>query len=379
MLKPDYNNNIVNLMASIAQTMGSLSTPYQPLEWLPAEALGGGPLVLLIIDGLGDDYLGGHPDSFLLRHRKGRLSAVFPSTTSTAITSFFTAVAPQQHAITGWYTWFRELGCVTTVLPFHPRSGTSFDNSAITPDRLIGHGSLFDELTGENHVINPDYIVDSAYSLAISGKAQRHGYGSLEEMAALVQQLAVDGNRKLIIAYWSQLDGLAHIHGMDSAVIANHFAELDNTIEALSTTLKQSDARLLVTADHGLVDTDAEHTIQLEHHPELAACLALPLCGEPRTAFCYLRPGKEKTFEDYVSNELGHACQAVCSEHLIDMGYFGLGDPHPQLKYRVGDYALLMKENYVIKDRLLAEKPFTQTGVHGGLSSEELYVPLITC
>jgi hypothetical protein len=38
---------------------------------------------------------------------------------------------------------------------------------------------------------------------------------------------------------------------------------------------------------------------------------------------------------------------------------------------------LLMRDNYVIKDYLLGEHPFTQVGVHGGLSADELDVPLI--
>ena len=36
-----------------------------------------------------------------------------------------------------------------------------------------------------------------------------------------------------------------------------------------------------------------------------------------------------------------------------------------------------MKGNYVIKDWLFAEHRHTQIGVHGGLSEQELYVPLI--
>jgi hypothetical protein len=43
----------------------------------------------------------------------------------------------------------------------------------------------------------------------------------------------------------------------------------------------------------------------------------------------------------------------------------------------VGEDVLVMKENYIIKDRLLTEKAFQQCGVHGGLSAQELYVPLI--
>ena len=42
----------------------------------------------------------------------------------------------------------------------------------------------------------------------------------------------------------------------------------------------------------------------------------------------------------------------------------------------MGDYTLLMREHYVIRDRLPGEKTYTQVGVHGGLSAAELNVPL---
>ena len=62
---------------------------------------------------------------------------------------------------------------------------------------------------------------------------------------------------------------------------------------------------------------------------------------------------------------------------LIEDGWFGLGEPSPRLRERVGDYVLLMKGRWVIKDRLPGEPAFRQIGVHGGVSEAELHVPLI--
>lgn len=65
------------------------------------------------------------------------------------------------------------------------------------------------------------------------------------------------------------------------------------------------------------------------------------------------------------------------SGKLIEEGYFGLGPAHPELGTRVGDYTLLMKERYTLKDWLPGERREVQVGAHGGLSDEELYVPLV--
>ncbi len=64
------------------------------------------------------------------------------------------------------------------------------------------------------------------------------------------------------------------------------------------------------------------------------------------------------------------------SEALIEAGWFGLGEPSPQLRRRIGDYVLIARDNYVIYDRLDHEAPWSLIGVHGGLSAAEMWVPL---
>ncbi len=375
--QPNHRHSILNLLTGIRQRF----TPSIPATPYPALSLPGNPdntLLLLVIDGLGDDYLSQHPDSFLARHRIDTLSTVFPSTTASAMTSYLTGAAPQQHAITGWFTWFREIGCVTTVLPFTPRfHGPSLTESGISPQRFIGQGPLFDTLSVPSHIVYPDDIVDSDYTRTTSGKALRHGYETLAEMFATLHRLAQQPGPRFLFAYWSQLDALAHRHGIGSSEVAEHFTQFDSACNDTFPQLAAKGLDILVCADHGLIDTDPAHVITLEKHPELQAMLTLPLCGEPRTAFCYVRAHRREAFEAYVREHLDHACECHSSEQLIEAGYFGLGAPHPELHSRCGDYTLLMKQNYVIKDRLVTEKPFHQIGIHGGLSRSEMQVPLI--
>jgi hypothetical protein len=110
----------------------------------------------------------------------------------------------------------------------------------------------------------------------------------------------------------------------------------------------------------------------------LAATLALPLCGEPRAAYAYLRPGAEADFDAYVAERLGDVCAALPSEELLDGGWFGLGPEHPQLRRRIGDRVVLPAPGWVIKDQLPGEEPFNQMGVHGGASPAERRVPIIS-
>ena len=182
---------------------------------------------------------------------------------------------------------------------------------------------------------------------------------------------------KYIYAYWPEFDSVCHTHGAGSAQAAAHFAELDSGFAALMKSLAGTDTLLLVCADHGLIDTTPAHTVELASHPRLAETLTLPLCGEPRVAYCYVRPARVEQFKDYVTQELSNYCWMMPAEQAIAENMFGTGTAHPSLYDRIGDYVLLMKENYVINDLLRSEKPFSQIGVHGGLTADELYVPLV--
>ena len=122
-MRPDYEGgSIVNLMASIEAAFGRRAS-YPELRDLASDEIAGARnLCLLVIDGLGWRYLaralGG---GALRRHARAAITSTFPTTTATAITTFMTGLAPQQHGLTGWHMYFRELGTVLAVLPFRPR------------------------------------------------------------------------------------------------------------------------------------------------------------------------------------------------------------------------------------------------------------------
>lgn len=379
MLKPRYEDtSILNLMASIATGLGADDTPYPSLSAISSDELSGRPVLLLIIDGLGDRYLSQFPQSNLYRYRRMALTTVFPSATASAITSLYTGLGPQQHGITGWFTYLRELGSVATILPFRPRGGgKKYSQIGIHPRDLTGVPALSDQLSVPCQVASPSYIAHSDYSRYTAGRARRHGFEDLNELFEYLYRLGSSGKPLLVFGYWPSLDSLAHEHGIGSSQVCGHFEVLDQAFGDLVDRLQGSGALLLATADHGLIDLTETSIVRLEDHPALQDTLVLPLCGEPRTAFCYVRQGQETPFRAYIEKELAEQCIAVPTAELIESYYFGLGRRHPHLPERAGDWTLLMRGNYVMRDRLLSETDPQMIGVHGGLSEEEMWVPLI--
>lgn len=376
---PDYcGGGIVNLMSSITTALGG-NCAYAPLAALPADALAGARhLVLLVVDGLGHDFLLGH-DGALRQHLRGQMTSVFPSTTASAIPTFLTGLAPQQHGLTGWHMYFREVGAIVAPLPFRVRTGRhALSEAGVTPAELFGLSPLVDRLPRPCHVVSPRRIIHSDFNVAFSGQAKRHGYDSLEEMAAQIGGLLRSaGPPGYVHAYWPQHDSLAHEHGVHSAAVADAFATLDAAFAQLVEVARDNNSLVIVTADHGFIDTSAADTIDLDDHPRLRETLLLPLCGEPRAAYAYVRAGSEAPFEDYVRARLQDRVQLFRSEDIVRQGWLGPGAAHPGLADRLGDYVLIPRGRSILRDWLRGEERHTHIGVHGGLSAAEMTVPLV--
>jgi len=379
---PDYQgHSIVNLMSSLGQALGAKVNDYPLLVDLPPEQLRDSRnIILLVIDGLGYKYLlNSDQDGCLHRHLHAQITSVFPSTTATAITTFMTGQAPQQHGLTGWHTYLKELGCVTAVLPLRPRvAAGGFNSNTFDVHQLYGHTPFFDLIERPSYVVAPEWIIHSEYNVAHSGSALLHGYNSLNQCFQNIDMIIkASARNKYIYAYWPDFDRYSHESGCNSPRVDRHFAELDEAFARLLDKLAGTNTSVIVTADHGFIDTETSRVIHLADHPVIQDALVLPLCGEPRAAYCYVHPHKVQQFTDYVINELADHVDLKTADQLVEEGWFGCGTSHPRLIERIGHYVLIMKDNYVVKDRLVGEPPFVHVGVHGGISAEEMYVPLI--
>jgi predicted AlkP superfamily pyrophosphatase or phosphodiesterase len=380
---PDYGGgSILNLVASITTALGAPEGPYPGLRRPDLlELLGSRDrVVLIVVDGLGHRHLThGYPGSSLGQYLRGSLTSVFPSTTATAITAFMTGLAPAQHGITGWHMYIPEVDAIGAVLPLRTRSpDRPLTALGLDPERFYDQRSLFDRLPVRSFVVSPERIVDSEFNRHHSGSAGRRGYGSLEQLfASILSCLRASGEARYVYAYYADFDSVAHQHGVNSGKADRVMRRFDTAFSAFLTQAAGLNATVIVTADHGFIDSPPERLIELDDHPDLQATLRLPLCGERRAAYCYVRPGMARDFEDYVRDALAEQVHLFASETLVAQGWFGPGTPHPRLTQRIGDYTLIMKEDWTIKDWLQGEERHRQVGVHGGLSADEMVVPLV--
>lgn len=379
MYLPDYKGgSIVNLMSSIGNALGA-EMPYENLKLLsPEELKGSKNIVLMVIDGLGFEYLLQKQGSFLKENIRGKITSVFPPTTAAAISTFQTGLAPQQHGFTAWFMFLKEIGILSQILRFKARMGGEiFSENGVNINDIFGQESFTKKIKAKSVVIQIDKVAHSDFSKACSKKAKIEPYKDLNGFFKKIKKAVKSHGKKYIYSYWPGIDTLSHKFGVGSKKHEKHFKELDKKIKKLVKAIKNTNTTLIITADHGLLNTPPEKRIWLKDHPKFVECLTMPKSGEGRLGYFYVHPSKTKDFEEYVKSHFEKYCTLYKSEELIKINAFGLGKQNEKLFDRVGDYILVMKDNYVMADTILGEDENKHIGHHGGVSKEEMFVPLI--
>ena len=206
----------------------------RPLRALPEDRLAGARRVaLIVIDGLGAELLAYlDQGQRLAPYRAATITSVFPPTTASAVTTFMSGLAPQQHGLTGWFMHFRRLGAVTAVLPFVPRyARQGLREVGIEPGAVIDAPSFTAGLTVPAALLMPADLVDSGFSRLLGAGARRDAYRDLDGFgAALAAFVAGRDEARYLYAYWPELDRLAHLHGPSAAAVAAHYDALAATL-----------------------------------------------------------------------------------------------------------------------------------------------------
>lgn len=337
-------------------------------------------IVLIVIDGLGYNYLKKQKDSFLNKHLKDKISSTFLSTTACANSVFLIGYPPQQTALTGWDINLKEIGSITTILRFVPfYGGQELSNSGFNIKEILNLKPFHKNFKANCITLIDKNISNSSFTKYVNQYTKiiptRNYKNSFKKIKELINKKS--NKKRLIHTYFPELDSTGHEFSVNSKEFHNVFLELDKKIKNLSKTLKKTNTLIIVTADHGMIDYKKE--LWIENFKGLKECLTIPITGEPRVRDCFIRPRKQKEFEEIIKNKLSKYCWCYKGEDLIKDNLYGLKKPNKKLFDRVGDYVLIMKENYVLKEKIANydKNRLYGKGVHGGISDDEMFVPLI--
>ena len=336
-------------------------------------------VVLIVIDGLGDRFLSSvGAGSRLHAARRRTLTSTCPSTTASAITTLATGVAPIEHGLNGWFIHDRRFGGVIAPLPLVRRSGEALEAFRLLP-RLFPVPPMYHHACRPVTLVSPVEIAFSRFSLHHARGAHIEAYEGLDDFAAAIVEMAdaLAGSDGLVHAYYPVFDALSHEYGSRSPEAVACFERVDAMFGALCQALAGRDVRIVVTADHGFIDASPERCVDVAPDSAAAAMLAAPLFGERRLAFCRARDGAHAEFEAWAAEALRGKAVVATAQEFLAAGLLGPGKPHPRLAERVGSHVLMMEPGWTIVDHVAGEHLHPMIGVHGGLTADEMYVPLI--
>ncbi|EQD56224.1 type I phosphodiesterase/nucleotide pyrophosphatase, partial [mine drainage metagenome] len=134
-----------------------------------------------------------------------------------------------------------------------------------------------------------------------------------------------------------------------------------------------------ITADHGQVPLDPARQVELGEAPEVLREMLRPLAGDRRGGYLTARPGRREALREALAARLPPGTKLLEMETAIRAGLWGPPPFHPEMADRLGDLLALPPAPAGLLQRYPASGPRTRSlrGGHGGLTPEELLVPLV--
>lgn len=328
--------------------------------------------VLLLVDGLGDLNLAAAASDapFLSSLRgAGRLTAGVPSTTATSITSLGTGLPPGQHGMVGysfrnpvgggllnalaWEDGLSAYDIQPRLTAFERLARSGVELTTVSPARFAGTGLTEAALRGARFQPVPD---ENDHGARIGWTADA----------------AKSGQRSLVYLYERSLDHTGHGQGWGSEA----WRVALRAVDAMADNLRQAldpDVRLLITGDHGMIDTPRDRWLIVEDIPDLDADLTL-LAGEGRLRQFYTRPEHVAAVAARWRGVLADRAWVLTRDEAIEAGWFGPVDP--RLAPRIGDVLVAMRDDGAVMTRT-QPREFGLVGMHGSLTELETRVPVL--
>lgn len=392
-VKPDYDgSSIVNLPISILKSFNCKTFNYEKV--LKNLDFNSKTFVILVIDSVGYNLF----NSFILKEKWvkkvlknakiTKITSTFPPTTTTALASIVSGMHPGEHGLIGYTLLLREFGLIANMINFSPVFDARRDiliDAGLDLDELLGGKTMFERLGKEgidSYILTKFYLKNSALSrLLHRGAKEVIGYFSLSDLFTLLKKHVekVKGKDSVIFAYWEAVDTLSHVYSPSSEEV---YVELKLFFKAFYEDflrkISGSKISLLIVSDHGHVDMNEEDYIDAN---SLLKFLILPPVGTARATYLYTKENADKLI-GYIKKNYKDKLVPVKANEFIKKGLLGRiskGSRGDEIKNRIGNVVALSKKHSAIRYvyRKKKDEEIILKGHHGGLSDDEMFVPLI--
>ncbi len=372
---PDYNHCILNTITSILKyynvetTHNSLKNLDNILEKKYKK------IVLLILDGMGEHILNNiSPNGFFSNNHIDCITSVYPSTTTAAMTTYYSGRPPYE---TGWIAWsqyFKEYGRTLDMLPQKESYlGESIKNAMVNVfETTVGYKTIYEKIEEASPNVKA-YEICPKHCEKKSKRSMRAD--NIDEVIDSILELVDSQDEKFILAYLDNPDSLLHKFGTDSEEVKDFIKEAEEKIQKMSEKLDEY-TLLMISADHG--HKNISKYFKLYEYLDILECLIMPPSLESRVLSFWVKEDKKQQFEDIFNDKFGDEFWLMSKEEFLQRNMLGYGEKHPKIDDFIGNYIALSTGESAIKiETLLIEGKKEKKSTHCGLSKEEMEVPLI--
>ena len=382
-IKPsDADCTIVDLSQALFALLGMRLPDLTPAAARLRDAIGPAQhYVMVLADGFGMNFVNAmSSDAFIPTHTVRRMSTVYPSTTPVVLTSLATARWPSQHGVLGWETYLPEIDDVSTIIKF---ARTSDDKSlsmlGLAPEQVYPVPSLFTSVEIDSAFFFPDFLLNSMYSIYWSGRRPQFGYKRLAQgIDAIIQRVRSARGPTFSYLYTPHVDSTAHEYGTASVKTMNNVLRVNQELQRLAKGLPAS-ARLMMTADHGLLDAPKEGIHIIMAYDELGELLQGRPSGDSRIRCFRVAPEDRAEFASRFQHRFGDRFVLTTADEAEDSELLGPGKLSDVTRARLGDLIAIALADDVLGYRTGSEteNKAPQRSHHSGFSAAEIEIPLV--
>lgn len=356
--------SLETLFPSIA---GVLGVPgHQNTLGLPANER----YVVLVIDGLGYELLERHRTEAPYLHSlltSPPMTCGVPSTTATSLTSLGTGLTMGEHGVVGY----------TSRIPgSDKRLNALLWDQDVDPLKWQPNPTVLEVMSERGvaaAVINTSRFATSGLTRCSQRGVPFYGVDSVWERLDAVLQASETGQRSVAYAYEADLDHAGHVHGCGSVEWRNCLQRIDSDVRRLRDALAPQVA-LVITADHGMVDIPRAGRFDLDQHATLREDVQM-VAGEARFRHLYTGAESAARVASRWTDLLGSRALVRTRDEATDEGWFG--PVMPQMASRIGDVLVASLNDFAVFSSVDFAMEMKIIGVHGSLTSAEMYVPLL--
>lgn len=214
--------------------------------------------VVLLVDGMGWELLQRNAKAapYLTQVPGSPMRAGFPTTTAVSLASLGTGLPSGLHGITGYQSYVDEIEAPVNWLRW-TLAGTAIDQrDDLVPETVQPHPTVFERGREAGLTVTtvvPNAFEGSGLTRAVLRGGNFVGVSAYGDLLAQVVAAVSAGDRSLVYCYIGEVDTLGHVYGPESAAWLAQLTVVDRFVEQLADALPTG-TRLLVTADHGMVD-----------------------------------------------------------------------------------------------------------------------------